>query len=53
MVGEIVYLPGIIFHLIPNFTPPVKPYNPYEPTCRIPQSVTKTDVLSYLAAMYD
>ena len=52
VVGEKVYLPNIIFRLVPNFTPPGKPYNPYETTFRIPQSVTKTDVRSYLAAMY-
>ncbi|KAH9066596.1 mitochondrial ribosomal protein L23 [Lactarius vividus] len=52
VVGEKVYLPNIIFRLVPNFTPPGKPYNPYEATFRIPQSVTKTDVRAYLAAMY-
>ena len=52
VVGEKVYLPNIIFRLMPNFTPPGKPYNPYEATFRIPQSVTKTDVRSYLAAVY-
>ncbi|KAH9046515.1 mitochondrial ribosomal protein L23 [Lactarius hengduanensis] len=52
VVGEKVYLPNIIFRLVPNFTPPGKSYNPYEATFRIPQSVTKTDVRAYLAAMY-
>jgi large subunit ribosomal protein L23 len=52
VVGEKIYLPNIIFRLVPNFTPPGKPYNPYEATFRIPQSVTKTDVRSYLAAVY-
>ena len=52
VLGEKVYLPNIIFRLVPNFTPPGKPYNPYEATFRIPQSVTKTDVRSYLAAAY-
>jgi len=52
VVGEKVYLPNIIFRLVANFTPPGKPYNPYEATFRIPQSVTKTDVRSYLAAVY-
>jgi len=52
VVGEKVYLPNIIFRLVPNFTPPGKAYNPYEATFRIPQSVTKTDVRAYLAAMY-
>ncbi|KAI9508201.1 mitochondrial ribosomal protein L23 [Russula earlei] len=52
VVAEKVYLPNIIFRLVPNFTPPGKPYNPYEATFRIPRSVTKTDVRSYLAAVY-
>lgn len=51
-VGQKVYLPNIIFRLVRNFTPPGKPYNPYEATFRIPQSVTKTDVRSYLLAVY-
>jgi large subunit ribosomal protein L23 len=52
VVGVKVYLPNIIFRLVPNFTPAGKPYNPYEATFRIPQSVTKTDVRAYLAAVY-
>ena len=52
VVGEKVYLPNIIFRIVPNFTPPGKPYNPYEATFRIPKSVTKTDVRAYLAAVY-
>jgi large subunit ribosomal protein L23 len=52
VVGEKVYLPNIIFRLVPNFTQPGKAYNPYEATFRIPQSVTKTDVRAYLAAVY-
>ena len=52
IVGKKVYLPNILFRLVPNFTQPGKPYNPYEATFRIPQSVTKTDVRSYLAAVY-
>jgi large subunit ribosomal protein L23 len=52
VVGEKIYLPNIIFRFVPNFTRPGKPYNPYEATFRIPQSVTKTDVRSYLAAAY-
>jgi large subunit ribosomal protein L23 len=52
VVGEKVYLPNILFRLVPNFTPPGKAYNPYEATFRIPQSITKTDVRAYLAAVY-
>ncbi|KAI9440474.1 mitochondrial ribosomal protein L23 [Lactarius indigo] len=40
VVGEKVYLPNIIFRLVPNFYTPGK------------TSVTKTDVRAYLAAMY-
>src|SRR6266404_7393821 len=32
VVGEKVYLPNILFRLVPNFTPTGKPYNPYEAT---------------------
>ncbi|KAJ3510494.1 hypothetical protein NLJ89_g4633 [Agrocybe chaxingu] len=38
--------------LVRNHTPPGQPYNPYEATFRIPQSVTKTDVRSLLQAVY-
>ncbi|KAI0072803.1 hypothetical protein K474DRAFT_327262 [Panus rudis PR-1116 ss-1] len=52
VVAQKVYLPNIIFRLVRNHTPAGQPYNPYEATFRIPQSVTKTDVRSYLAAVY-
>ena len=52
VVGRRVYLPNIIFRLVRNNTPSGQPYNPYEATFRIPQSVTKTDVRSYLLAIY-
>ena len=52
VVGQKIYLPNIVFRLVRNHTPPGQPYNPYEATFRIPQSVTKTDVRSYLAAVY-
>ena len=52
VVGQKVYLPNIIFRMVRNYTPPGKPYNPYEATFRVSQSVTKTDVRSYLAAVY-
>ncbi|THH13745.1 hypothetical protein EW146_g6509 [Bondarzewia mesenterica] len=52
VVGQKVYLPNIVFRLVRNYTPPGQPYNPYEATFRIPQSVTKTDVRSYLASVY-
>jgi large subunit ribosomal protein L23 len=52
VLGRRVYLPNIIFRLVRNNTPLGQPYNPYEATFRIPNSVTKTDVRSYLLAVY-
>ncbi|KAF9005948.1 hypothetical protein BDQ17DRAFT_1398928 [Cyathus striatus] len=52
-VGRKVYLPNITFRLVRNHTPHGQPYNPYEATFRVPNSVTKTDIRSYLAAVYD
>lgn len=52
VVGRKVYLPNIVFRLVRNHTPPGQPYNPYEATFRIPQSVTKTDIRSLLLAVY-
>ncbi|KAG2039961.1 hypothetical protein BDR03DRAFT_950722, partial [Suillus americanus] len=52
VVGQRIYLPNIIFRMVRNHTPTGKPYNPYEATFRVPMSVTKTDVRSYLSAVY-
>jgi large subunit ribosomal protein L23 len=52
VVGRKVYLPNVIFRMVRNFTPPGKPYNPYEATFRVSQSVTKTDIRSYLTTVY-
>ncbi|EGN95033.1 hypothetical protein SERLA73DRAFT_187317 [Serpula lacrymans var. lacrymans S7.3] len=52
VVGQKIYLPNIVFRMVRNHTPTGQPYNPYEATFRIPQSVTKTDVRSYLSAVY-
>ena len=52
VLGRRIYLPNIIFRLVRNNTPPGQPYNPYEATFRIPNSLTKTDVRSYLLAVY-
>jgi large subunit ribosomal protein L23 len=51
-VGRRVYLPNIIMRMVRNQTLPGQPYNPYEATFRIPQSVTKTDIRSLLLAVY-
>ncbi|KAG8931049.1 hypothetical protein FRC02_003280 [Tulasnella sp. 418] len=52
VVGRRIYLPNIVFKLVRNFTPPGQPYNPYEATFRVPRSVTKLDIRSYLMAVY-
>jgi large subunit ribosomal protein L23 len=52
VLGRKVYLPNIVFRLVRNQTTPGQPYNPYEATFRIPQSVTKTDIRSLLLAVY-
>ncbi|EPQ56558.1 mitochondrial ribosomal protein L23 [Gloeophyllum trabeum ATCC 11539] len=52
IVGQRVYLPNLVFRLVRNHTPPGQPYNPYEATFRVPQSVTKNDVRGYLASVY-
>ncbi|KAG9309503.1 hypothetical protein JVU11DRAFT_10475, partial [Chiua virens] len=44
--------PTPIFRMVRNHTPRGKAYNPYEATFRIPPSVTKTDVRSYLWTAY-
>ena len=52
VVGQKVYLPNVVFTLVRNHTPPGQPYNPYEATFHVAQSVTKTDIRSYLSAVY-
>lgn len=52
VVGTPIFLPNIVFQMIRNKTPPGHPYNPYEATFRVPLSVTKNDIKSYLLAVY-
>ncbi|KAG8745680.1 hypothetical protein FRC10_007377 [Ceratobasidium sp. 414] len=52
VVGHRIYLPNITFCLVRNHTPPGEPYNPFEATFRVPQSVTKLDIRGYLLSMY-
>ena len=52
ILGERIYLPNLIFRLVRNHTPPGEAYNPYEATFRVAQSVTKTDIRSYLLTVY-
>ncbi|KAF7370649.1 hypothetical protein MSAN_00697900 [Mycena sanguinolenta] len=50
--GQKIYLPNIVFRLMRNHTPPGQPYNPWQATFRIPKNLTKTDIRSYLMAVY-
>jgi len=52
VTGQKIYLPNVIFRLMRNYTPPGEPYNPWQATFRIPKNLTKTDVRSYLMAVY-
>ncbi|KZT21161.1 hypothetical protein NEOLEDRAFT_1158303 [Neolentinus lepideus HHB14362 ss-1] len=52
IVGQRVYLPNVVFRMVRNHTPPGQAYNPYEATFRVSQSVTKTDIRSYLWSVY-
>jgi large subunit ribosomal protein L23 len=52
IIGQRIYFPNIIFRLVRNNTPPGQPYNPYEATFRVPQSLTKLDIRQYLLAVY-
>ena len=53
VVGHRVYLPNVTIKLTRNFTPPGQPYDPYIATFRIPPSMTKQDLRSYLKAVYN
>ncbi|KAJ7115907.1 hypothetical protein C8R44DRAFT_793613 [Mycena epipterygia] len=50
--GQKIYLPNVVFRLVRNYTPPGQPYNPWQATFRIPKNLTKTDIRSYLMAVY-
>ncbi|KAJ6581439.1 hypothetical protein B0H19DRAFT_1115179 [Mycena capillaripes] len=50
--GQKIYLPNIVFRLMRNYTPPGQPYNPWQATFRISKNLTKTDIRSYLMAVY-
>ncbi|EIW79300.1 hypothetical protein CONPUDRAFT_138441 [Coniophora puteana RWD-64-598 SS2] len=52
ILGQPIYLPNIIFRLVRNHTPKGEAYNPYEATFRVPHSLNKTDIRSYLSAAY-
>ncbi len=52
IIGQKIYLPNIQIRLVRNHTPPGEAYDPTIATFRIPQSMTKTDLRSYLSAAY-
>jgi len=52
LVAQRIYLPNIQIRLMRNHTPDGQRYDPYVATFRIPPSMTKTDLRSYLLAVY-
>ncbi|KAL7420068.1 hypothetical protein Q5752_005033 [Cryptotrichosporon argae] len=52
VVGQRVYLPNIQIRLMRNHTAPGAAYDPFVATFRIPPSMTKHDLRSYLSAVY-
>ena len=52
IIGQRIYLPNIQIRLMRNHTPPGTPYDPHQATFRIPHSMTKTDLRSYLSTLY-
>jgi large subunit ribosomal protein L23 len=52
LVAQRIYLPNIQIRLMRNHTPAGQQYDPYVATFRIPPSMTKTDLRSYLLALY-
>lgn len=51
LTGYRVYLPNITVRLVRNFTPPGQEYDPYVATFRVPPSMTKHDLRSYLKSV--
>ncbi|KZT52987.1 hypothetical protein CALCODRAFT_423048, partial [Calocera cornea HHB12733] len=52
IVGQRIYLPNFVIRLVRNSSPPGRPYDPYMATFRVPRSLTKMDIKSYLLAVY-
>ena len=52
LVAQRIYLPNIQIRLMRNHTQAGQKYDPYVATFRIPPSMTKTDLRSYLLAVY-
>ena len=52
IVGQRIYLPNVQIRLMRNNTPVGQAYDPTIATFRIPPSMTKTDLRSYLSSVY-
>ncbi|KZP01662.1 hypothetical protein CALVIDRAFT_532432 [Calocera viscosa TUFC12733] len=52
IVGQRIYLPNFVVRLVRNTTPLGRPYDPYIATFRVPRSLTKMDIKSYLLTVY-
>ncbi|CAK9786451.1 hypothetical protein CC85DRAFT_263073 [Cutaneotrichosporon oleaginosum] len=50
--GQKIWLPNITIRLVRNSTKPGQAYDPWTATFRIPPSMTKNDLRSYLHAVY-
>ncbi|WVW78367.1 hypothetical protein I302_100321 [Kwoniella bestiolae CBS 10118] len=53
IVGQRIYLPNIQIRLMRNHVKPGEEYDPHVATFRIPPSMTKNDLRSYLLAVYN
>jgi large subunit ribosomal protein L23 len=53
IVGQRIYLPNVQIRLMRNNTPAGQAYDPTIATFRIPPSMTKTDLRSYLHTVYN
>ncbi|WWC86839.1 uncharacterized protein L201_001718 [Kwoniella dendrophila CBS 6074] len=53
IIGKRIYLPNIQIRLMRNNVKEGESYDPYIATFRIPPSMTKNDLRSYLLAVYD
>jgi large subunit ribosomal protein L23 len=53
IVGQRIYLPNVQIRLMRNHTPAGQAYDPTIATFRIPPSMTKTDLRSYLQTVYN
>ena len=50
--GQLTFLPNTIVRLVKNYTPEGQPYDPWKATFRVPLSMHKHALRSYLLAIY-